>query len=311
MDINYWTVRREQHELTRTLYEEDLHNYKVVVDVVSNLHNLVLELGPIDPPRRGGSRRGKRPHIARGRIEGHEHLMREYFMEDPVYDARMFCQKFRMSKHLFLKLLKSVQNYYSYFVQKPDATSQLGLSGLQKCTTTMRILAYGIASDAIDEYVRLASRTSMLSLKRFVRAIRAIYESTYLRQPTREDLEKQVAINIERGWAGMFASLECMHYEWKNCPTAWQGTFQDREGKKSIILEAIADQSLWIWHAFFGLHGENNDINVLDRSPLIANFSEGHGQDMSFEVNGHMYPHYYLLADGIYPKWTIFVQTNS
>ncbi len=29
---------------------------------------------------------------------------------------------------------------------------------------------------------------------------------------------------------------------------------------------------------------------------------------MSFEVNGHRYPHYYLLADGIYSKWTIFVQ---
>ena len=39
----------------------------------------------------------------------------------------------------------------------------------------------------------------MLTLKRFVRAIKAIYERTYLRQPTREDLEKQVAINIERG----------------------------------------------------------------------------------------------------------------
>ena len=60
---------------------------------------------------------------------------------------------------------------------------------------------------------------------------------------TKEDLEKQVAINTERGWPGMFASLDCMHYEWKNCPTAWQGTFQDREGKNSIILEAIADMA--------------------------------------------------------------------
>ena len=63
----------------------------------------------------------------------------------------------------------------------------------------MRILAYGIASDATDEYVRLTSSTSMLALKKFVRAIRAIYEIIYLRQPTREDLEKQVAINIEHG----------------------------------------------------------------------------------------------------------------
>ena len=63
----------------------------------------------------------------------------------------------------------------------------------------MRVLAYDIAYDATDEYVRYASSTSMLTLKRFVRAIKAIYERTYLRQPTREDLEKQVAINIERG----------------------------------------------------------------------------------------------------------------
>ena len=235
--------------------------------------------------------------------------MRDYFVEDPVYDARMFCQRFRISKRLFLRILESVQNYDSYFMQKPDATGQLGLSGLQKCTAAMHILAYGIASDATDEYIRLASSTSMLVLKRFVWAIRAIYERTYLRQPTREDLEKQLAINTERGWPGMFASLDCMHYEWKSCPTAWQGTFQDREGNNSIILEPIADQSLWIWHVFFGLPGGTNDINVLDRSPLIANFLEGHGQDMSFEVNGHRYPHYYLLADGIYPKWTIFVQT--
>jgi hypothetical protein len=193
--------------------------------------------------------------------------MRDYFVEDPVYDARMFHQRFRMSKRLFLRILKSVQNHESYFVQKPDATRQLGLSGLQKCTAAMCILAYDIASDATDEYVRLASSTSMLSLKRFVQAIRSIYESTYLRQPTREDREKQVAINTERGWPGMFASLDCMHYEWKNCPTAWQGFFQDREGKNSKILEAIADQSLWIWHAFFGVLEGNNDINVLDRSP--------------------------------------------
>ena len=50
-----------------------------------------------------------------------------------------------------------------------------------KNVAILRILAYGIASDATDEYVRLASSTSMLALKRFVQAIRVIYESTYLR----------------------------------------------------------------------------------------------------------------------------------
>jgi hypothetical protein len=63
---------------------------------------------------------------------------------------------------------------------------------------------------------------------------------------TRADFEKQLSINAQRGFPGMFASLDCMHYLWKNCPVAWQGDFGDRDGKNSIILEAIADQSLHI-----------------------------------------------------------------
>ena len=46
----------------------------------------------------------------------------------------MFRQRFRMSKRLFFKILESVQNYNSYFVQKSDITGQLGLNGLQKCS---------------------------------------------------------------------------------------------------------------------------------------------------------------------------------
>ncbi|GJV80058.1 putative nuclease HARBI1 isoform X2 [Tanacetum coccineum] len=35
------------------------------------------------------------------------------------------------------------------------------------------------------------------------------------------------------------------------------------------MLEAVASQDLWIWHAFYGMAGANNDINVLDNSPLF------------------------------------------
>ena len=31
----------------------------------------------------------------------------------------------------------------------------------------------------------------------------------------------------------------------------------------TIILEAVASKDLWIWHAFFGMPGSHNDINVL------------------------------------------------
>jgi hypothetical protein len=65
------------------------------------------------------------------------------------------------------------------------------------------------------------------------------------------DFEKQLAIDHDRGFPGMFASIDCMHYVWKNCLVAWQGEFGDKDGNMSIILEAIADRDLHIWHFFW------------------------------------------------------------
>jgi len=44
----------------------------------------------------------------------------------------------------------------------------------------------------------------------------------------------------------------------------WQGDFGDKDGKKSIVLEAVANDRLHLWHAFFGLLGSNNNLNVLN-----------------------------------------------
>jgi len=96
---------------------------------------------------------------------------------------------------------------------------------------------------------------------------------------------------------------------WKNCPVAWQGDFGDKDGKKSIILEAMADGGLHIWQAFFGLPSSNNDLNVLDRSLLIHNMLTSEARDLQFEVNGCQYDWYYLLTDDIYPEWSCFVQS--
>jgi hypothetical protein len=204
--------------------------------------------------------------------------------------------------------VEQVCTFDPWFLQKRDALGRLGLSSLQKCTAAIRMLAYGISADATDEYCRTGESTALEAMKRFVVAIRGCFQSTYLREPTRADFQRQVDINRARGFPGMFGSLDCMHWTWKNCPVAWQGQFQDKDGDRSLILKAVADQSLWIWHAFFGLPGGNNDINVLDRSPLLGNLLQGAGHDMTFEVNGHVYNRYYLLTDGIYPQWSCFLQ---
>ena len=77
----------------------------------------------------------------------------------------------------------------------------------------------------------------------------------------------------------------------------------------TIILEAVASQDLWIWHAFFGMLRSLNDINVLDRSPIFAALAEGHTTPVNYTINGHEYTMGYYLADEIYPNWSTFVKT--
>uniref|UniRef100_A0A0D3BRF8 Nuclease HARBI1 n=1 Tax=Brassica oleracea var. oleracea TaxID=109376 RepID=A0A0D3BRF8_BRAOL len=101
----------------------------------------------------------------------------------------------------------------------------------------------------------------------------------------------------------------CMHWEWKNCPTAWKGQYTWGSGKPTIVLEAVASYNLWIWHVFFGPPGTLNDFNVLDRSPVFDDIINGQAPQVTYSVNGREYHLAYYLPDGIYPKWTTFIQS--
>uniref|UniRef100_A0A0D2ZVH9 Uncharacterized protein n=1 Tax=Brassica oleracea var. oleracea TaxID=109376 RepID=A0A0D2ZVH9_BRAOL len=73
-----------------------------------------------------------------------------------------------------------------------------------------------------------------------------LFGDEYLRRPTPEDLQRLLDIGEVRGFPGMIGSIDCMHWEWKNCPTAWKGQYTRGSGKPTIVLEAVASQDLWI-----------------------------------------------------------------
>ncbi|XP_071718449.1 uncharacterized protein [Rutidosis leptorrhynchoides] len=77
------------------------------------------------------------------------------------------------------------------------------------------------------------------------------------------------------------------------------------------MLEAVASHDMWIWHAFFGMTGSNNNINVLNNSPLFDALKNGSVPPASFTVNGHHYTKGYYLADGIYPDWATLIKGYS
>ncbi|XP_058835800.1 putative nuclease HARBI1 [Topomyia yanbarensis] len=255
------------------------------------------------------TREGKRPNIERSAQEGAQRLVSDYFSVDPTYTDEHFRRRFRMNRNLFTRIVNEVKSTNVYFVQRADATGKIGLSTLQKCTAAIRQLAYGSPADAIDEYTRMSESSARSCMLEFCRTIVDRFASQYLRSPNSEDIKRLLDEGQKRGFPGMLGSLDCCHWEWKNCPTAWAGQYKGKGKKPTIILEAVASQDLWIWHAFFGMPGSNNDLNVLERSPLFSDLYSGRNPQVEFIINDRVYTTGYYLADGIYPPLSTLVQT--
>ncbi|XP_037450902.1 uncharacterized protein LOC119321224 [Triticum dicoccoides] len=215
-----------------------------------------------------------------------------------------------MGKPLFLRIVQALGEWSPYFTQRVGALGRPGLSPLQKCTVAMHMLAYGVPVDKTDDHIRLGASTALESLEKFAKGVIAKFGGEYLRRPTVEDIQRLLELGEARGFPGMLGSIDCMHWEWKNCPVGWKGQFTRGDyGVPTIILEAVASHDLWIWHAFFGVPGSNNDINVLNQSPLFTETLQGNAPRVDYYVNGQQYKKGYYLADGIYPEWAVFVKT--
>ena len=138
-----------------------------------------------------------------------------------------------------------------------------------------------------------------------------MYGPAYLRRPTGTDLQRIYAVHEEvHGFPGMRGSIDCMHWKWEQCPTAWRGTHTRGDiGKPSLILQAVASYDLWIWNAYFGQQGSHNDINVFLASPVLEEIISGLAPACSFYACENYYKDEYFLSDGIYPEYASLVKT--
>jgi hypothetical protein len=122
-----------------------------------------------------------------------------------------------VSRKLFGRIIEGVRLHDPYFRCKPDATGKLGFSSYTKCSASIRMLAYGVAGDLVDEYMCMRESTCIESMYNFCRAIILVFGEEYLREPNLEDTQRLLSINEKRGFPGMLGSIDCIHWEWKNC----------------------------------------------------------------------------------------------
>ena len=181
----------------RELLDDDLDKDEIIIKLLTGLT----------------SQHKHRRYIDRNHLVGHRKLYDDYFVEELVYPPKLFRRRFRMRRSLFLRILSTVEVHEPYFIQKRNAVKKLGLSPLQKMTATLRMLAYRVAADFMDEYVRIAKTTTITNMKKFVATMIAIFSEEYLRLPNNEDIARLLAHGQNRGFPGLLGSIDCMHWK--------------------------------------------------------------------------------------------------
>jgi len=261
-----------------------------------------------------GSTAGRRGNKRRDFAAGVHNILRDYFGVGglpPIYDERDFETRFRVPRSVFRRVYLAVKDE-PFFQQRINATGKLQAHPLQKVVAAFRVIAYGEAADRADEYVRLSRTVIATSTKLLMEFIVRRWGPTYLRRPNQDELNTIMERNKERGMPGCMGSLDCCHWEWHKCPTGMAGAYQSRKGKRGIVVEAVCDEDLWVWHLFVGAPGSLNDINVMQQSPLYLDVTGGRWppRGTPFTINGRTRTLPYYLVDGIYPRYAFLMSPH-
>lgn len=131
------------------------------------------------------------------------------------------------------------------------------------------MLAIGVCANLSDDKVGIGELTTLERLNHFCDTVNDLLAEKHLRSPTNQSIKSILARSNRCSFLGMFDYIDCSKWRWKSCPTARQGEFRGKEKTTPLTLGVIADQSLWIWHLFFGIPGLMHDMNVLETSSLL------------------------------------------
>nr|PNR61608.1 hypothetical protein PHYPA_000031 [Physcomitrium patens] len=237
-----------------------------------------------DEPDHGGSRPGRAANTDRDFEEGYRRIFQDYFADHPIYSSKLFRRRFRMHPELFLRIMN--------VVKAQDPCSNRKPMHLERRVST-RSRKWLLQFDYLPTDVH------------FYATVETDFGPKYLCSPTKEDLKRILTENASRGFPGMIGSIDCYNWKWKNCPKAWHGSYRGT----SIVLEAAVSHDLWFWHAFFGMLDSMNDINVLQRSPLLHSIITDKMPSINYVVNESPYSMAYWLAHGIYLNWPVFMKS--
>jgi len=260
----------------------------------------------------------KLPRSNRRRFR-HDHALmcikRDYLGQSPLFPGSQFVKHFRITPARFNRIMDEVANSdIKYYTNRLDATGEEGASLEARLLLPLKTIAYGVPPHCFQDYFQMSDTMARRAMKEFDSMMKKLYKEEYLRVPTKADMKSIVKLHEAiHKIKGHFLSVDCMHTPWKNCPVAWQGSYEGKEGLPTLVLEGGCDYHLWFWSACFGFAGTLNDRTILSLSELFEKLIDGTIVELEeelvpYEISNEKFNKLFILVDGIYPQWSRFVK---
>jgi hypothetical protein len=227
---------------------------------------------------------------------------------------------FRISRQRFQVMMEDVMaKKIPFYKVKVNRMPYEQASLEAKLLLPLKTLSYGVPAHTFMDYFQMSRTFCKTCCKEFDKAMKLTYMDEYCRLPTAADLKSITNLHKAiHGVDGIVGSLDCTHTYWKNCPKAWQGSYQGKEKRPSIVLEAMADYHLFFWHACYAYPGNMNDKTIFSLSPLLDRMLDGSFHEVEqeaglvpFKIHNEEFTKTFILVDGIYPKYSRFVTPKT
>jgi len=72
------------------------------------------------------------------------------------------------------------------------------------------MLAYSIAADCVDEYLKIGASTALECMKNFTLGVIEVFGNEYLRKPTQTDVDCLLQVAEAWDFPGMLGSIDCI-----------------------------------------------------------------------------------------------------
>lgn len=243
--------------------------------------------------------------------------IQRYLSTDSIYNGTEFRRKFCVPRTVFCKVHTDLIAYNSpRWSTRTLVTGRKAIPSELKVLLCLNILATGNSFNSMELNAIMDKETARTYFHFFIKDIKILYGDNFLnRLPSRAELRSIETCYAENGFAGCVGAVDCCKVLCKNCSVQWKDQFHNSKEEKvaTIIAEVWSDKDRYIWHWVCRVAGANKDKAVMRTSPLFLDVMNGvykleTGLSYKASPEAEERMQNYVLVDGIYPDWPLFVK---